>query len=413
MENLKLALERRLSGDVLAIIQRVATLASDKDICLYLVGGAVRDVLLDREVFDIDLVAEGDAPLLARELAHAVRGSIKVHDRFGTVTYSTDGISIDLVTARSETYPEPGALPIVRPGSIADDLYRRDFTINALAVHLSPPHYGELIDPYHGQEDMQQHLIRIIHPRSFIDDATRILRALRYAQRLGFQLEQETAVLLQRDRSFLGTISGDRIRGELELIMQEKMPEKVLQRAANLGILTCIHSSLPWNDSMPARFSHARIYPGVQAGAALYFALLAYDMSEKNCEEIISFLKLPHAVARVMRDTIMLKSHLSPLEENHLSRSKIYNLLYSYAPEAVVALDIATDIPVVHQYVNLFLTELRYITSAINGKDLARLGIKPGPRMGGILRIVKEARLDGKVSTKEEEIELVKRLLKI
>jgi len=185
-----------------------------------------------------------------------------------------------------------------------------------------------------------------------------------------------------------------------------------LQRAFNLGVLSSIHSSLHWNANLPDRFEHARSYTdNKMRRASLYFSLLAYDSTEKDNEDIIAFLKLPRLVAQAMRDTINLKANLINLAQNNLPRSKIYHLLRYYSLEALITVDISANIPAVHEYIQLFLTELRHNKVALNGKDLLKLGIKPGPVMGDILEILMEARLDGRVSTSQQEIELVEKLI--
>ncbi len=405
-------MEQQLAPQVLVLIKHIAALAGKAGFSLYLVGGPVRDLFLERKIFDIDLVVEGDAILLARQISLEAGGNLRIHDRFGTATYFSDGISIDLVTARSEIYPRPGALPVVKKGSIADDMYRRDFTINAMAICLNPGRYGELIDLYHGQEDIKQRFVRIIHPLSFVDDATRILRALRYEQRLDFQLEDETKTALHNSLSYLGTISGDRIRRELELIMHEEKPGKCLQRAHELEVLKHIHAAFPWDKGMPARFERIRNETGGRAGVAHYYALLAYDMTECDNEQIIVFLKLPRSVAQIMRMTVSFKSHLAVLREPGLPWSKIYHLLHSYSPVSLLAGDVSADIPQVHDYIQLYLTRLQYVRTALRGTDLSELGVPPGHATGDILQRLKEARLDGMVKTKQEEIELVKQLIK-
>ena len=188
---------------------------------LYLVGGVVRDLLLGRENFDLDLVVEGDAIALAQELAEARQCKLVTHQRFGTAKLTWDGGSADLATARSETYAKACALPTVNPSTIRDDLLRRDFTINAMAVALTPDLYGQLLDLYGGLSDLEGKLVRVLHGKSFIDDATRIWRAIRYEQRLSFHLESETLELVKRDAGYLKKVSGDRIRHELELILKE------------------------------------------------------------------------------------------------------------------------------------------------------------------------------------------------
>ncbi len=185
-------LEQRLSPESLALIQKAGALAAERRLGIYLVGGVVRDILLGRANSDLDLVVEGDAIKLAESLAGELGGRLVVHRRFGTAKIRTRNLTIDLAMARAETYARPGALPTVRPGSIQDDLARRDFTVNAMALRLDPGSFGKLVDPFDGRKDLENKLIRILHDRSFIDDATRMLRAVRYEQRFGFRLEAST-----------------------------------------------------------------------------------------------------------------------------------------------------------------------------------------------------------------------------
>ncbi|HUU64504.1 MAG TPA: CCA tRNA nucleotidyltransferase, partial [Dehalococcoidales bacterium] len=220
--NLSSQIERQLPVELVAFIQRAGKTAASQGQGLYLVGGVVRDLLLGQTNLDLDLVVEGNAIELAQHLAEINKqGKITTHPRFNTAKLQWTKWSVDLATARSETYAKPGALPTVTPGSIHNDLFRRDFTINAMAIELNPTHYGELIDLYGGRDDLEHKLIRVLHEKSFTDDATRIWRGLRYEQRLDFQLEPTTLKLLKRDIPMLDTISGDRIRYELECILQE------------------------------------------------------------------------------------------------------------------------------------------------------------------------------------------------
>jgi len=191
---------------------------------VYLVGGAVRDILLGEPNFDVDVVVEGDAIAVARALAAAVGGRVRAHPQFGTavVLYGDDG-RIDVVTARSETYHAPAALPTVEPGSIEEDLHRRDFTINAMAVSLSGDEAGKLVDPFDGRRDLEAGRIRILHDRSFIDDPTRILRAIRYEDRFGFRMDEETEALARSciETGHVGDLSGARLREELVALLEE------------------------------------------------------------------------------------------------------------------------------------------------------------------------------------------------
>jgi len=257
-QNLSSQLGKYLLPPVLALVKIAGREASELGQELYLVGGVVRDLFLGRANFDFDLVVEGEAIKLARKMTKDSQAKLTVHSRFGTAKLNYPGFSLDLATARSETYSKPGALPTVKPGSLKDDLIRRDFSINAMALHLNPQRFGELIDLHHGKDDLERRLIRILHPKSFIDDATRILRAIRYEQRLSFKLESETEKLLRHDVAMLDTISGDRVRHELELILKEDEPERAIRRAEELGALSQLHPSLKGNCWLSEMFTKAR-----------------------------------------------------------------------------------------------------------------------------------------------------------
>ena len=235
--NLSAQIQKQLPAELVDFMQQAGEIAAAQGQNLYLVGGVVRDLLLGRANLDLDLVVEGDAIKLAQQLLDIAHGKITTHPRFNTAKIRRDKWSIDLTTARSETYARPGALPKVKPGVLASDLSRRDFTINTMAVELIPSRYGQLVDRHGGRDDLEHKLIRILHEKSFVDDATRIWRALRYEQRLNFQLEPNTLKLLKRDIPMLDTISGDRIRHELELILDEELPEKTIRRAEELKVL--------------------------------------------------------------------------------------------------------------------------------------------------------------------------------
>jgi len=379
---------------------------------LYLVGGVVRDLLLGRTNFDLDLVVEGDAINLAQQLTQIKSGKIIIHPRFNTAKIKWDNWSVDLATARSETYVKPGALPKVEPGSINDDLLHRDFTVNTMAVYLVPSRYGELIDLYRGRSDLEHKLIRVLHEKSFIDDATRIWRGLRYEQRLNFQLEPTTLELLKRDIPMLDTISGDRVRHELELILDEECPEKILRRAEELGVLAQLHSALQGDGWLAEKFQQARQLSSPDLPpVGLYLALLTYSLSSEENEHLISRLRLSKSIAQIIRDTTSIKAKLQSLADPKLTPSRIYRLLHGYSPLAITANSLASDSPVARQNVQLFLDKLRYIKPALTGDDLKGMGIAAGPRIKEILNLLHEARLDGRVTNKQGEEGLVKRWL--
>jgi len=370
----------------------------------------VRDLFLRRTNLDLDLVVDSDAIKLAQRLAGIIPAKITTHSRFNTAKLRWDRWSVDLATVRSETYERPGALPRVKPGILATDLFRRDFTINAMAIELTASRYGQLIDLYGGRDDLEHKLIRILHEKSFTDDATRIWRALRYEQRLDFQLEANTLRWLKRDVPMLDAISGDRIRHELELVLKEELPEKVLRRAEGLGVLARLHPSLRGDVWLVKKFKEARQFSQPDPPPlGLYLSLLCYRLTEDGSEKLIAYLRPARSLAQAVRDTIKLKTKLESLTDPRLAPSRVYSLLKDYSPTAITANQLASDSAVVRRCLRLFLDKLRYIKPALTGDDLLRMGIPPGPRIKEILQKLHEARLDGKVTTKQGEVELVRK----
>ena len=407
--NLSNKIKKQLPTELVDFMRVAGEIAASQGQSLYLVGGVVRDLLLGQTNLDLDLVVEGNAINLAQQLAQIKQGKITTHPRFNTAKLHWDKWSIDLATARSETYAKPGALPIVKPGSLINDLSRRDFTINTMAIELIPSRYGEFIDLHGGMDDLKHKLIRILHEKSFIDDATRIWRGFRYEQRLNFKLEPNTLNLLKRDIPMLDTISGDRIRHELELILKEEFPENILRRAEELNALYTLHPALKGNDWLAKKYEQSRqlSYPNLPP-VGLYLALLAYRLNDQESEQLILKLRLPKRLSQTLRDTISIKTELQPLANPKLSSSSIYYLLHSYSPTAITANSLACDSPVARQNIDRFLNRLRYVKPTLNGDDLVRMGIAPGPQIKEILQLLHEARLDGKVSSKQGEEELVK-----
>ncbi len=410
MVNLASKMKQHLPAELIAFLRTAGEEAEAQGERLYLVGGAVRDLLLERPNLDFDLVVEGDAPRLAHRLAKTRGERVTIHRQFGTAKFRRGNLTIDLVTARSETYAKPGALPTVQPGTIWDDLLRRDFSINAMAIDLSPTNFGQLLDPHGGRSDLEKgQKIRILHERSFIDDATRMLRALRYEQRLAFKLEQNTERLLRQNKSMLDTISGDRIRHELELILTEDCPERILERAEKLGVLQELHSSLKGNGWLAGRFREARQL--APPDPALYLSLLAYRLTDEENEHLIARLNIAGGLGRNMRQVLRLKRDLPSLADTALAPSSTYRLLKHYVPEAITTCALACDSPITRSRLELYLSDLRYVKTSVDGEDLKRMGVAPDPRLGKMLEALQEAKLDGRVSTREEEEALVRQWL--
>ena len=410
--NLALRIEQYLPQQLLRLVRIINGEADNLGRRVYLVGGVVRDMLLGYPNFDLDLVVEGDAIELAQRVAGISQAKLAVHPRFGTAKLDYGNFTLDMATTRGETYAKSGALPTVTPGSLSDDLFRRDFSINAMAVSLAKDNYGELFDPHHGKSDLERSLIRILHPGSFNDDATRILRAVRYEQRLGFKLESQTAQLLKRDIPMLDTISGDRIRHELELIFKEKHPELAIKRLGELEVLQRINPALRGDGWVAEKFGKARQLNKPSHLSSLYFCLLIHPLSEKENERFIHRLNIPAKLSQTLQDTICLKSHLSLLDKSPMRHSKIYYLLHEYNPLAIQANAIASESSTICLNLELFLTKLRYVKSSLTGEELKNLGIPAGPKLGKILQMLHKAKLDGEVNTKVEEEKFAKGRIK-
>jgi tRNA nucleotidyltransferase (CCA-adding enzyme) len=407
--NLARIMEKQLPAELVNFMWLAGEIVLTRRERLYLVGGVVRDLLLGQANLDLDLVVEGNAIELAKQLKKISQAKITTHPRFNTAKLQWDRWSADLATARAETYDKPGALPSVTPSSIAHDLSRRDFTINAMAIHLNPGDYGKLVDPYSGRNDLKNRIIRVLHEKSFIDDATRIWRGLRYEQRLDFHLERKTLRLLNRDINMLDTISRDRIRYEIECILQERYPEKVLRRAEELGVLAKLQPALKGDSWLAEKFDQARRLTSPHPPEiGLYLALLVYPLTSGEAESLISRLNLPKSLAQTVRDTITLKSKLKLVAIPGLSPSSIYSFLEGYSAQALMANSLATESPAASQNIRLFLSRLKHIEIELTGKDLMRMGIAQGPQIREVLEMLREARLNGKITTREGEEGLVR-----
>ncbi len=404
--NLARQIEQYLPQQLLELVKEISGQAAKLGQRVYLVGGVVRDLLLGYPNFDLDLVVEGDAVKLAQQVAETSQAKLLAHHRFGTAKLRYENFTLDLATARKETYARPGALPAVTPGTLKDDLIRRDFSINAMAISLAANDYGELIDPYQGKNDLEHRLIRILHPGSFSDDATRILRGIRYEQRLGFELEAQTAQLLKRDIPTLDTISGDRIRHELELIFKEKQPELVIKRLGELGVLPRISPFLKSDGWLAEKFDKARRLKKPTQLPSLYFCLLVYSFSERGIEQFLARLNISAKLSRALRDTLRLKTRLHLLGNSSLKPSEIYYVLREYEPLAIQANAIASESTTAHRHLQLFLTKLRYVRTSLDGEELKRLGISAGPEMGKVLQLLHKAKLNGEVRTRADEKKL-------
>jgi tRNA nucleotidyltransferase (CCA-adding enzyme) len=419
-------IEDALPVPLLELIQKASQTASDMGYSLYVVGGFVRDLLLGTPTLDLDLVVEGNAIALAKRLQKKVGGRVTSHARFGTAKLILDEQAfpipyLDFVTARTEFYEHPTALPQVERSSIKLDLYRRDFTINTLAIRLDPEHDGELLDFYGGEQDLKRGLIRVLHNLSFVEDPTRMLRAVRLEQRLGFRIEERTEELIGNALDLLDRVTGDRIRHELYLILEEAMPEAALCRLDELGVLAQIHPGLKCDDWLRERFQ--RLRESLEAGSwelstngqqpetsVLYLALMTYRFSAQDLRNLVKRLKISSDDAALLHQVSSLLFSTGELVKAHRP-SAIYGLLKHYSLPAIFVLWVASDSEPVRERLELYHRELRFVEPEIDGEVLKAMGLKPSPLFGHILSALRDARLDGEVTSLEEEKAFVEKLL--
>ncbi len=410
MENVGELLEQSLESGQLAVLRAASEASVGLDIMLYLVGGTVRDLLLGRVSMDLDISVENSTPETTEHLTGLLGGEVVSRSEFGTAKLSVGDVELDLVAARRETYTNPGALPTVSPGDIDDDLARRDFSINALAVSLHPDEWGRLLDPHGGRADLEARVLRVLHDGSFADDATRILRAVRYMARLGLGLEPTTEGLLRHDLHHLDGISGDRIRHELVRLLEEKTAPQALGLASDLGVLAAVHPALGIDHDVRDRLATAT---GTRDnGVLVLLAAITYGTEETSVPGLVRRLNMDSEWARVVRDVASLRSVIEILASPDIRPSRIHSALNRSHPAAIEGSAIATDDTSARANIERYLAELRNITPILDGKDVMALGVPEGPLVGKALGSLLNARLDGEVSTREGEEVLVRDSLK-
>ena len=402
------AVAAALSDGALGAFQAVCQQSQECDLSVYLVGGPVRDGLLGVPILDLDFSVEGDAVGLARLIAKRIGGHLTVHPRFGTATVALASIRVDLVTARRESYRGPGQLPDVTPGTIGEDLSRRDFTINAMAMPLLLEDAG-LLDPMGGLNDLEGGMVRVLHPLSFADDPTRMFRAVRYEQRFGFLIDEETLELMDSAISsgHMNAVSADRWRHELDRILDEEDPGPALLRAAERGLLAGLQPA--WRDC-----------PGLQRLGAMksdvrerddWLAALFSHLSVEDGEAVINRLRLSGHVADLARDTMLLRDAEADVSKAAPRPSELYRALSVLDPAAVACrAKLACD-PSLARVLQRYLDELRFVKPVLTGEGLLAMGVPQGPLVGRMLERIREARLDGFVASEEEERALAHKLL--
>lgn len=414
------------------LIDHIAGQAQARKLTLFLVGGVIRDLLLKRPNHDLDFVLESDAIAFAEALAAQYGGALQAHRPFGTASWTLDSALVeklglpggslpghlDFACARSETYAGPAALPVVTPSDIERDLWRRDFSLNALALQLSPaPAAGRLHDVCGGLKDLERKRVRVLHEMSFIDDPTRILRAVRFARRYDFALERETAALMAGALPMLARVSGIRLCREIELILQEPKAARILRDLQDLGALAGIHPAFRVDPTLDGRL---RMKPNKKPrwteipayDPALRWCLLLADVGESDARAISQRLDLTQALTRAVVASAKLVANASAIGDAAARPSEIARLLDG-APEVslLAAWTAFARNPLSRQNIEDYASGWRHKRQRTSGEDLKRMGIPPGPRYKYLLDSLRSAWIDGEISGPEEEALLLEKLL--
>lgn len=417
----------KLPKRILELISLARKSAQRLNYELYLVGGFVRDMILGVPNFDLDIVVQGkDGIDVAVDLARQSGAKLLTHKRFKTATLITDDkIKIDIATARSEIYQSPGQLPKVSNEGIREDLKRRDFTINAMAIKIEPFSPGHLIDIFGGRQDIRDKKIRILHDVSFIDDPTRMLRAIRFEQRFGFKIESHTLRLLKQARQskMLNLVNPHRLKDEIILIFKEKDTLDCLKRIKELLSFSFINPRVNLNkekiDSLKSLEKTIqwfnREFPRRRKLDAwlMYFIVLISNLKLKEIQSL--FAKFAFSRGEAIRAISFKRIVDNSLEDKlklRLSASRLYRLLEPLSYEVILIIKARSKNKLLKKNISEFLNLHNGKRIHITGKDLIDLGIPCGPVYKKILRGVLYARLDGKVKTKEEELRLARQLAK-
>ncbi|MBP1717192.1 MAG: hypothetical protein H6Q43_630 [Deltaproteobacteria bacterium] len=413
----------RLPGDVLRLLKAVGKKAQELGFQVYAVGGFVRDLILRTENYDIDLVVEGDGIQLGQAIVGEGEGEIRIHKKFGTATVNLPSqYRLDIATARLEYYDHPAALPRVEHSSIKLDLYRRDFTVNALAIHLNPRHFGEQIDFFGGQRDLKERVIRVLHNLSFVEDPTRIFRALRFEQRFHFQIAKHTQQLMENAvrLGLFGRLSGRRLFRELALCLSEERPFAVIKRMRDYELLKFLHPKLKPGHDMEALFQRLE---SVISWYNLLFIGEAYErwmvpflgltdgLSEKEIQDLLKRLAFPETFVRSFRQSRTAAHQIIQrlTYSSSLDRSDLYSLLHPLPTVFLLYAMGRTESGEVKRAISLYFTELKRLRTFLSGKDLKKMGFPPGPLYHEILQALLRERLDGRIQTAAGEAAFVRK----
>ncbi len=423
-KNVKSVMKERLDKKLMGLFESIARVANGDHCSVYVVGGFVRDLLLGTPNLDVDIVVEGDGIDFAGKLAAELKGRVKAHAKFGTsVIILEDGFRIDVATARMEFYTHPAALPTVEKSSVKADLFRRDFTVNSLAIQLTGKDAFSLMDYFNGEKDLKDKVIRVLHNLSFIEDPCRIFRAIRFEQRHGFKIGKQTEAFMKTavKKRLVDKLSGSRFLNELFLILKENQPVPCIRRMIEFSLFQFISplmladvSRLKVLERVEGVLSWAKMVPFVKSPEAwfIYFMGLFYDLDDKAFHHAVERLRLPMRLQkRLETDRENCKEAIKQLAgKNELAPVEIYEIFSQLSPEAIVFMLTLLDDDRINHFATLYITQYHDLAKLfLTGDDLIRMGVKPGPVFQTVFKTLRDARVDGRVKTKQDEMALVQK----
>ncbi|GAB6098963.1 CBS domain-containing protein [Halanaerocella petrolearia] len=402
--------------EIIELLQQAGELADELGYNLYIVGGFVRDLLLDRINLDLDLVVEGEGIEFAKMLAQELNGDLDLYHDFGTAVVDLGDLKLDIATTRVEYYPYTASLPEVESGSIQQDLFRRDFTINALAIQLNPDSFGQLVDYFNGKADLESGIIRLLHNFSLYDDPTRVFRGLRFASRYGYQFDEQTEDLIRQaiELDVIDKLSPNRLFGKLEHGLKDAHPKVFIDLLADYGILSYFIDGLSWDNEKRELAQQvdrvldwlANLEIEVKFGQwMLYLMVLVSNLGSRQLEEFSTKFNLTSNLTQYVEFTQQVDKVTTKLKEVE-QNSKIYYTLEVLDLEELLFV-LVNDFSL-EDKIGLYLEELKWVELEVGGQDIIDLGYQPGPYFKEVLDKVKQAKLNDKIDSYQEEESFLK-----
>ncbi|SFP79328.1 CBS domain-containing protein [Salibacterium halotolerans] len=405
--NVKPQLVALLSPDVLQLLTVIGETAASENQNAFIIGGMVRDILLEQKGEDIDIVVEGDGMALAEKTAARYDGTVSVHETFGTATVTfPSGRRVDFTTSRTEYYETPAALPTVSRSNIKEDLYRRDFTMNAMAASLHPSDFGDLIDYFHGRDDINKKTLRVLHNLSFVEDPTRILRGIRFEQRFQFRMSKETTAFIHYSVSAVSSLSRSRITSEFQTLFKEADPVRSLERLDELGILPIFFPGAVWTSQTKKVVETYLDSPEKPEDLPEWFCILfCLYLGQAGSIPSAETAAVTKKQKSIVQNTSLLLSLLNEKEWN--SPGRFHSHAYHIPEEALFFAAIAAD----HDqagFLRQYQKKRRELRPLLDGHDLKAAGLKPGPDFRDYLFSIEQKMLDGEITTRKEALQFIR-----